>query len=312
VFEAFLRQFSPLDWAAACEEILPAVHEVDRGATRIWFHFFPLALADAFEANPDTLAVTRQLRIDGQPRLAAAQIDSSHWFFYGHRHWPAVKTVIVKRADSEFALDSLDLTTLVRDLGAEAASACGVEERFVVGLAFAGLMTLRQVGLDAFRASHHTGGDATPPAASSPEALIERRAQDDGQGAFGFLRSTKRFSVIFDERIDEAKFPILDNQHLTTAAALDKRDYTRGPRKFHEGPIPSQCRSATCGTCWIGILGGQHKLSDIESHETIKLREFGYINAREPRPIIRLACQARVSGNVTIVIPPWNGLISRL
>jgi hypothetical protein len=25
-----------------------------------------------------------------------------------------------------------------------------------------------------------------------------------------------------------------------------------------------------------------------------------------------LACQARASGNVTIVIPPWNGFVSRL
>jgi uncharacterized 2Fe-2S/4Fe-4S cluster protein (DUF4445 family) len=60
------------------------------------------------------------------------------------------------------------------------------------------------------------------------------------------------------------------------------------------------------------VLGGQDKLSEIEPHEAIKLREFGYITTREPRPIIRLACQARVSGNVTIVIPPWNGVISRL
>ena len=312
MFEAFLRQFTPSDWAAACDEILPAIHEVDRAATRIWFHFFPLALADAFEANRDALAVTRTLRIDGKPRLADGQIDSSQWFLYGHRYWSEVKAALVKRAEAEFALDSLDLATLVRDLGDEAAGAAAVEARFVIGVTFAGLMTLRQVGLEAFRGSRDSIAGLPPQSRLSPDAIVARRGEDAGQGLFGLLRSTRRYRVVFDERVDAAAFPILDNQHLTTAAALDTRDYTGGPRKFHEGPIPSQCRSATCGTCWVGILGGQQKLSDIETHESIKLREFGYINVREARPIIRLACQARVSGNVTLVIPPWNGMIGRL
>ena len=85
-----------------------------------------------------------------------------------------------------------------------------------------------------------------------------------------------------------------------------------GPRRFQEGPIPAQCRSATCGTCWVGVLGGREKLSEIEPYETRRLREFGYIDVTETRPIIRLACQARASGNVTIVIPPWHGFVSRL
>lgn len=309
VFEAFLRQFAPADWAASLDEILPAVHPVDRGATRIWFHFFPLALADAFEASDDALTVTRRLRLDGQARLAPAQIDSSHWFLYGHRYWREVRKTITARAAAEFALPP-DLTTLVRDLGGEVASAGNAEEPLAVGITFVGLMTLRQVGLEAFRGEpdHAAGPSGSSP---SPDALVAQRGRDDGQGLLRFLRNTKQFSVRFDERIADARFPILENQHLTTAAAADKRDYTKGPRRFHEGPIPSQCRSATCGTCWVGVLGGQDKLSDIESHEAIKLREFGYIHAREPRPIIRLACQARAFGNITIVIPPWNGVINR-
>ena len=32
----------------------------------------------------------------------------------------------------------------------------------------------------------------------------------------------------------------------------------------------------------------------------------------DERPFIRLAYQTRAAGNVTIVIPPWHGLVSRL
>ena len=38
-----------------------------------------------------------------------------------------------------------------------------------------------------------------------------------------------------------------------------------------------------------------------------RIKEFGYIYTDEPKPIIRLSCQAQASGAVSIVIPPWNG-----
>lgn len=41
------------------------------------------------------------------------------------------------------------------------------------------------------------------------------------------------------------------------------------------------------------------------------MKEFGYILTDEPKPVIRLACQALASGNVTLVIPPWNGFIGK-
>ena len=40
-----------------------------------------------------------------------------------------------------------------------------------------------------------------------------------------------------------------------------------------------------------------------------RLREFGYIDTRDERPVIRLACQVQAYGNVTLVIPPWNGIV---
>jgi hypothetical protein len=41
------------------------------------------------------------------------------------------------------------------------------------------------------------------------------------------------------------------------------------------------------------------------------MKEFGYIETTETKPLIRLACSALATGNVTIVIPPWNGFIGK-
>jgi hypothetical protein len=54
-------------------------------------------------------------------------------------------------------------------------------------------------------------------------------------------------------------------------------------------------------------LGGAQKLSDVGAREGKKIKEFGYIDTAEPKPLIRLACQAQATGAVSIVIPPWNG-----
>jgi hypothetical protein len=55
------------------------------------------------------------------------------------------------------------------------------------------------------------------------------------------------------------------------------------------------------------VLGGAEKLSDVGVREGKKIKEFGYIDTAEPKPLIRLACQAQANGAVSIVIPPWNG-----
>jgi len=55
------------------------------------------------------------------------------------------------------------------------------------------------------------------------------------------------------------------------------------------------------------VIGGAEKLSDVAVREGKKIKEFGYIDTAEPKPLIRLACQAQAHGAVSIVIPPWNG-----
>jgi ferredoxin len=312
VSQAPLRQFAHADWSSTLDALLPDVHEVDRDATRIWYAFFPLTLADAYETTSDPQAVARLLRIDGNARLVAGQIDSSHRFLYGHRYWPLVKPAVIERAGSGDTSGASSLGAILRSATADVAVRARADARLVAGITFVGLVTLRQVGLDAFLAAGPRSPAVSVASGRPPAAVVARRARDDGQGPLGFLRSTSRFSVVFDEGVADAKFPILDSQHLTTASANDNRGYMHGPRPFQEGPIPSQCRSATCGTCWVGVLGGREKLNEIEPDEARGLRAFGYIDVAEPRPIIRLACQARASSNVTIVIPPWHGFVARL
>ena len=61
----------------------------------------------------------------------------------------------------------------------------------------------------------------------------------------------------------------------------------------------------------IGVLGGAEKLTDVAAREGKKIKEFGYVDTSESKPLIRLACQAQALGAVSIVIPPWNGVFGK-
>ena len=41
------------------------------------------------------------------------------------------------------------------------------------------------------------------------------------------------------------------------------------------------------------------------------MKVFGYNQPDEAKPFMRLACQAKAYGNVSIVIPPWNGVFGK-
>ena len=74
---------------------------------------------------------------------------------------------------------------------------------------------------------------------------------------------------------------------------------------------PVECVSASCGTCWVGVIGGKEKLTDVERRERRAMTVFGYNQPDDQTPFIRLACQAKAEGNVTIVIPPWNAVFGK-
>ncbi len=304
MFESFLKQHNQVAWARAIEALLPDIHEVDRNATQIWFHFFPLALAEAIAEMPDRDQLERTLRLSGNYRLAE-QSDTSHWFLYGHRYWPQVKAAIITRAQSGAAPASLDLPAFVRETAKDA----GSDMSLILGITAVGLMTLQQIGLPALRAGNGPA-EAGHYVQKTPAHILAARSKNDSQGIAGLWRGIRsQYTVTFDERRDDARFTVINQQHLTTASANDTRERAPGPRTCIEGPIPVECRTASCGTCWVGILGGGERLSAVETLESKRMKVFGYINTTEPKPLIRLACSALASGNVTLVIPPWNGFI---
>ena len=312
-FERFLQEHDEAAWAATINELRPAIHEVDRNATQIWFAFFPLALQRALAAAADGAELARKLLLQGRYQLKD-QIDTAHTFLYGHRYWPEVKRGAVAHATSFKADDHATLAAQIRAVARAAADERKVDESLTTGIAAVAFMTIAQVGLAAFKQTPGTVALEPKYVRQSPADVLRARARDDRQGVFGFLHTTdKRWTVVWNEHDREARFKMVTGQEVASAAATDKRDWWRqDPRcTINEGPIPVQCRSASCGTCWVGVLGGAEKLSDVSARERKAMQLFGYIDTDDARPIIRLSCQAQGAGAISIVIPPWNGVFGK-
>lgn len=308
--QAYLSNFSESDWLTAVDELLPCIHEVDRNAVQIWFRFYPLSLHQFIGERSDREGTLRGLALQGDFELKD-QIDTSHHFLYGHRYWKTVKCKIGKVAE-EFTGEP-SLVDIVRDLAMRLAKKYKVERNLTNAIAAVGLATLQQVGADAFAA---TDGDVSEPPGimkKSPDAIIAERAKDDSQGLFGFLKTVdKKFSVAFSGRYTTGKFPIINEEEIATASQQDRsRNWQAEDPRCWEGPVPIECTAASCGTCWIGVLGGQEKLTAVGRRERRQMKVFGYNQPTDEKPLLRLACQARAEGNVTIVIPPWNGVFGK-
>ena len=309
-----LQRYSAADWKRAVDTLIGEIHQIDRNATRIWFSFYPLDLHLALEAAPGEEAraiAVRKLGLMGEWRLAR-QVDASHRFLYAHRYWPQVKSAIEKLGDS---LPD-DLATLIVMTAEAATRTARCDREFLLGIAAVGLMTMRQAGAEAFAAAPGTIHLSDTARAKSPHQVMRARAKDDSQGLFGFTRGiARKWTVTFDESDPGATFTVINGQEIASAAQNDKREYrSRDVRCTPgEGPIPVECRAASCGTCWVGVLGGAEKLSPVVPRdEARRMRVFGYLDTDEPRPLIRLACQAQAFGAVSLVIPPWNGIFGKL
>ncbi|HKG97142.1 MAG TPA: 2Fe-2S iron-sulfur cluster-binding protein [Pyrinomonadaceae bacterium] len=309
-FETFIEQQDEEAWSATLTTLLRAIHEVDRNATQIWFSFYPLSLFQVLERAEDPEKLAQQLLMQGNYHLKD-QIDSSHTFLYGHRYWPEVKRAVQKHAQ-EFSGNET-LSDQILSVAQRVASQSKVDHSLVIGITAIAFMTIRQAGLAAFEAAPGKVLIDQKHARKSPAQVLRERAVDDSQGFLAFLKTVdKKWTITFDENDDRAKYRMNHVQDLAWGAADDRSRNWRDldPRRV-EGPIPVECRSASCGTCWIGVLGGAEKLSDVAVREGKKIKEFGYIDTSEAKPLIRLACQAQALGAISIVIPPWNGVFGK-
>lgn len=311
-FERYLAGQDEESWSGTLTTLLRSIHEIDRTAAQIWFAFFPLGLFRALKESPTPEELAPRLLLQGRYSLTD-QIDSSHTFLYGHRYWPEVKRAIEIHADSFGSAPNEQLADQILSIAHNVAGIVKVDQSLIIGITAVGFMTLAQVGLAAFKNAAGQMLIDKKHAKRSPDRILSERRKDDSQGWLGFLRTVnKRWSVTYDENDDTAKYQLNHIQDLAWGAADDRTRNWRqlDPRRI-EGPIPVECRSASCGTCWVGILGGAEKLSPVAAREGKKIKEFGYIDSPETQPIIRLACQAKALGAVSIVIPPWNGVFGK-
>jgi ferredoxin len=201
----------------------------------------------------------------------------------------------------------------IKQIGILVAEKLNVERQMVNAMVAVGLATLNQVGIDAFKAA---SGEVEKPKgimAKSPNAVIAERAKDDSQGLFGFLKTVdKKFSIRYSNGRLDGTFDIMNDQEIAGASANDRScDWKQEDERCWEGVVPVECLSASCGTCWVGVLGGQEKLSAVTPRERRSMKVFGYNQPDDEKPFLRLACQAKAFGNATIVIPPWNGVFGK-
>jgi ferredoxin len=311
-FENFLHRHDAPAWEQALTELRNEIHEVDREATEIWLRFYPLSLHELLSGADDAEALARKLLLEGDYRLAT-QINTSHRFLYAHRFWAQAKRAVQTHAESATPAANTTLAASIREINSSVAAASNEDASLTLGITFVSVMTLRQTGLAAFAAAPEETTLDRVQLKRTPAEILRERARDDGQGLFGFLKTeNKTWTVTFDENSRDAKFKVIHSEEIASGAARDMRDWTKVDPRRSEGPIPVQCRAAACGTCWVGVLGGSEKLSPVSRLEGTKIKEFGYINTDEERPLIRLACMAQATGAVSVVIPPWNGFFGKI
>jgi ferredoxin len=314
LFLAFLAQHDDAAWLRVVDRLEQSIHPVDRAATRIWFHFFPLSLERLMQ-RADAKDLGRQMTLAGQWRLAD-QIDRSHAFLYAHQHWRVAKRAVLDFVSGPTPANSLDLGAQIQELSTRIAVAAEAPLAEVLGIAAVALRTLQQVGHEALQGSPEslaTPGGYNGRTADQVAAVRARGSVPAWRRLFG--GASRQSAVTFNERDPAAKFSLIHSQHLTTAAALDTRDYRGSEPRCSEGPIPVHCRACSCGTCWVGVLAGADTLSAMDERERAKLAECGVTQDAEPHgqpPVIRLACMTQAEGPVSIVIPPWNGLLGRV
>jgi len=313
--ETFLDNYDEKSWLAAIENLLSAIHDVDKNAVQIWFRFFPLELFRYLQSAEDKEKAIQKFVMQGNYELKN-QIDSSHKFLYGHRFWTETKAEIQRRAESfnnETNNEKPDLSGVIEQIGQAVAGKMKVDKSLTISIAAIGLMTLVQAGYEDFV---NAKGETEKPKGllfKSPDAILKERLKVDSQGILGFLKTVdKKYTVVYDETVSGGKFSIINDEEIASASARNQsKNWKEMDERCWEGVIPVECRSAACGTCWVGVLEGEEKLSEVSRMERKQMKVFGYNQPTEAKPFLRLACQARGYGAVSLVIPPWNGVFGK-
>jgi ferredoxin len=312
VFDSFLRKQDEKIWNRVLSKLIPLIHPVDQIATQIWFSFWPLKLSHSLQQSADPTLKAKEMLLDGRYRLDD-QIDSSVEFLFGSRYWPQVRMALLTRAETQDNMEGLELERLIRDLADAAAAKAKVPVSVLLGISSVACMVLQQVGLAAFAAAARNPAAVSRDNSSAEDALRSRNNRAK-RGLFRFLKSSdKKYTVTFEENKRACTFEALRGQDLSMACATDKNDYRSVDHRRVEGPIPCQCRSGACGYCWIGVLSGKERLSEVTDFERKRLSYFGYSSTDgngDTQPHIRLACQSKCYGDVSVVIPPWNGVLN--
>jgi len=255
--------------------------------------------------------MAKVMDLEGSWRLEE-QIDRAVDFLYGAAYWLQVKEAVLAHAERD-PTSGASLEEQIRTVAQSVSSRLRVEASLLLGITAVGFMILQQVGLESL--ARVAGRPASGPrSSSSPDRIVERRSKKRGS-LFDALRGAKRFfTVTWDESRAEARFKAILGEDLASAAAKDPADYRSMDYRRPEGPLPVECRVGSCGYCWVGLVAGKDNLTELSEYERARLCYFGYDRASaegDLHPPIRLACQARCQGDVTLVIPPWNGELNR-
>lgn len=306
-FDSLLANLDDCAWSDALDSLLPLIHPVDQDATRIWFAFWPLRLLRIIQESENIGQMEQQLELKGRYRLEE-QLDSSVHFLFGSQYWSEVKEAVSSHAEASISSDG-SLADQIQVIAEQLASRLQIPESHLIGITAVALMALRQVGLDVLSAS----STKLDPGRSSPDRILKARAKKGG-GLLGLLRTIdSRYAVVFNERDKASFFKAIHGQDVSMAAGMDRRDYRSIDPRCTEGPIPFQCRTGTCGTCWMGVISGKANLSPITDWEKDRLKYFGYdfgSSGRETHPPIRLSCQTQCLGDISVTVAPWNGILN--
>lgn len=306
IFESYLHRLGEDDWAESLARILPRIHPADRRAARIWFAFWPLKLRLALDRSPDPAHVFKEFQLDGNPRLEE-QIEASVAFLFGSKYWPEVKQAVAAYAEEALEPQETSLDSHILELAGRLAARLQVDQSLLAGIVSVGVMVLRQVG----RSSLATCA-GEPSSNGRPKSAAEVTKLRRGRGWKSLIWKSRKHRVTFDESVSESCYEALDGQDLSMASGSDPRDFRESDPRRVGGPVPVQCRSGACGYCWIGVLAGEENLSEMTAFEKRRLEYFGYAPAAEiarKHPAVRLACQSKCYGDVSIVVPPWNGVL---